>query len=131
MECPDNERYIFEICREVLGDKMIWHYADRYGAENEHRNVKYKYTGDYDLVLTVDSDEVYKSDELPASFEYAYWGIERFYGIDGYVNFWRSFDYACYDGFRPIRLENLHRKQNTQNLSLKQSTILALASQSR
>jgi hypothetical protein len=121
MECPDNERYIFEICREVLGNKMIWHYADRYGAENEHRNVKYKYTGDYDLVLTVDSDEVYKSDELPASYEYAYWGIERFYGIDGYVNFWRSFDYACYDGFRPIRLENLHRKQNTQNLSLKQT----------
>ena len=121
MECPDNEQYIFDTCKEVLGDKMIWDRADRYGAENEHRNVKYKYTHGFDLVLTVDSDEVYKSDELEASFEYAYWGIERFYGIEGFINFWRSFNFACYDGFRPIRLENLHRKNNTQNLNLKQT----------
>ncbi len=92
MECPDNEQYIFDTCKEVLGDKMIWDRADRYGA-----------------------------DELEASFEYAYWGIERFYGIEGFINFWRSFDFACYDGFRPIRLENLHRKNNTQNLNLKQT----------
>jgi hypothetical protein len=100
---------------------MIWDRADRYGAENEHRNVKYKYTHGFDLVLTVDSDEVYKSDELDASFKYAYWGIDRFYGIDGFINFWRSFDYACYDGFRPIRLENLHRTEHTQDLNLKQT----------
>jgi hypothetical protein len=43
---------------------MIWDRADRYGAESEHRAVKYKYSDGYDLVLTVDSDEVYKSDEL-------------------------------------------------------------------
>jgi len=121
MECPDSEGYIFDICQDVLGDKLIWDRAERYGAENEHRNVKYKYTDDFDLVLTVDSDEVYKSDELPASFEYAYWGVERFYGIDGYLNFWRSFDYVCTDGFRPIRIENLHRKNFTQNLNLKQT----------
>ena len=121
MQCPDSEGYIFSICQDVLGDKMIWDRADRYGAENEHRNVKYKYTNGFDLVLTVDSDEVYKSEELDASFEYAHWGIERFYGIDGFINFWRSFDYACYDGFRPIRLENLNRKNNSQNLNLKQT----------
>jgi len=121
LQCPDSEGYIFDICKDVLGDKLIWDRADRYGAETEHRSVKYKYTGDFDLVLTVDSDEVYKSDELPASFEYAYWGIDKFYGIDGYVNFWRSFNHACYDGFRPIRLENLHRKNNTQDLTLKQT----------
>ena len=121
LQCPDSEGYIFSICQDVLGDKMIWDRADRYGAENEHRNVKYKYTHGFDLVLTVDSDEVYKEEELDASFEYAHWGIERFYGIDGFINFWRSFDYACYDGFRPIRLENLHRKNNAQNLNLKQT----------
>ena len=121
LQCPDSEEYIYQICKEVLGDKLIWDTADRYGSESEHRNVKYKYSGGYDLVLTVDSDEVYKSDELPSSFEYAYWGIEKYYGIDGFINFWRSFDYACYDGFRPIRLENLQRKNNTQNLGLKQT----------
>jgi hypothetical protein len=119
--CPDNEDYIFNTCKEVLGDKMIWDRAERYGAENEHRNVKYKYSEGFDLILTVDSDEVYKSDELDASFNFAFWGVERFYGIDGFINFWRSFNFACYDGFRPIRLENLHRENNSQNLNLKQT----------
>lgn len=121
LKCPDSEEYIYQTCIEVLKDKLIWDASDRYGSESEHRNIKYKYSAGYDLVLTVDSDEVYKSDELPASFEYAYWGIEKYYGVDGFINFWRSFEYACYDGFRPIRLENLHRKNNTQNLGLKQT----------
>ena len=121
LKCPDSEQYIYETCKEVLGDKMIWDAADRYSSESEHRNVKYKYAENFDLVLTVDSDEVYKSDELPASFEYAYFAKEKYYGIDGYINFWRSFNHACYDGFRPIRLENLNCKNNTQNLGLKQT----------
>ena len=121
LACPDSEEYIYETCKEVLGDKLIWDRADRYGAENEHRNVRYKYSQGFDLILTVDSDEVYKSDELPASFDYAFWGVDKFYGIDGYVNFWRSFNHACFDGFRPIRLENLHRQNNTQDLTLKQT----------
>jgi hypothetical protein len=121
LTCPDSEGYIFSICQDVLKDKLIWDRADRYGAENEHRSVKYRYSEGYDLVFTVDSDEVYKTDELQKSFKYAYWGVDRFYGVDGFVNFWRSFDYACYDGFRPIRLENLHRKEHTQDLNLKQT----------
>lgn len=121
IECPDSEDYIYIICKDVLGEKLIWDRAERYGSESEHRNVKYKYADVYDLVLTVDSDEVYKSEELSASFDYAYNNEARFYGIDGFINFWRSFNYACYDGFRPIRLENLHRKNTNQNLGLKQT----------
>jgi hypothetical protein len=121
IQCPDTEEYIFETCLKVLGKKMIWDRAERYGAENEHRNIRYKYCHGFDLILTVDSDEVYKSDELPASFEYAYWGIDKYYGIDGYLNFWRSFNHVCTDGFRPIRLENLRRSNNTQDLNLKQT----------
>jgi len=121
LQCPDSEEYIYDICKEVLGDKMIWDRAERYGAENEHRNVKYKYSAGFDLVLTVDSDEVYKSKELDASYDYAFTNEERFYGIDGFINFWRSFNHVCLDGFRPIRLENLHRQNNKQNLNLKQT----------
>lgn len=120
-QCPDSEEDIFAICRDVLGDKMIWDRKDRYGAENEHRGVKYNYSNGYDLVLTVDSDEVYKSDELDASFDYAFNNEERFYGIDGFINFWRSFNHVCLDGFRPIRLENLHKRNANQNLNLKQT----------
>jgi hypothetical protein len=114
-------RVTYIVSVRMFRDKMIWDRADRYGAESEHRAVKYKYSDGYDLVLTVDSDEVYKSDELQKSFEYAYWGVDRFYGVDGFINFWRSFDYACYDGFRPIRLENLHREKHSQDLTLKQT----------
>lgn len=118
--CPDKEEDIYRIASEVLGDKLIWDAADRYGAENEHRAVRYKYSDGFDLILTVDSDEVY-GDGLQDAFDYAYWGINQYYGIDGYINFWRSFDWVCTDGFRPIRLENLNRRNGTQDLSLKQT----------
>ncbi len=121
MECPDKEADIFAIATDVLSDKLIWDAADRYGAETDHRAVKYKYSKGYDLVLTVDSDEVYSSDQLQGAFDYANDGSSQFYGIDGYINFWRSFDWVCTDGFRPIRLENLHRKNGTQDLNLKQT----------
>lgn len=121
LTCPDTEEQIYAICQDVLGDKLIWDRKDRYGSETEHRSVKYKYSDGYDLVLTVDSDEVYKSNELDAAFDYAFNNKERFYGIDGFINFWRSFNFACYDGFRPIRLENLHRDNAKQNLNLKQT----------
>ena len=120
-ECPDKENDIYFICKTVLGDKLIWDAADRYGAENEHRAVKYKYSYGFDLVLTVDSDEVYASEQLQESFKYAHWGLHRFYGIDGYINFWRSFDWVCTDGFRPIRIENLNRKNQDQDINLKQT----------
>jgi len=32
--CPDSEDYIYAICQDVLGDKMIWDRKDRYGAES-------------------------------------------------------------------------------------------------
>lgn len=116
---PDSEGYIFDICQDVLKDKFIWSRADRYGAENEHRNVKYQYTEGYDLCLTVDSDEVFKSEDLPKAFEYAMNGSAQLYGIDGYINFWKSFNHACYDGYRPIRIENLHNHNGQQDLNCK------------
>ncbi len=121
MDNPDSEGFIFDICQSVLGDKMIWDRAERYGAENEHRAVRYKYSSGYDLILTVDSDEVFATEQLQASFEYALNGSAQHYGIDGYVNFWRSFNHVCKDGYRPIRIENLHRNNGTQDLNLKQT----------
>jgi hypothetical protein len=121
MKCPDSEGYIFDICQDVLKDKFIWDRAERYGAEHEHRAVRYKYADGYDLILTVDSDEVYASEQLPASFEYAMNGEAQLYGIDGYINFWKSFERVCYDGYRPIRLEQVRNKSGVQDLNLKQT----------
>lgn len=121
LSCPDSEGYIFDICQSVLKDKFIWDVAERYGAEHEHRAVRYKYSDGYDICLTVDSDEVFASDQLPESLEYVMDGKAQLYGIDGYINFWKSFNHACYDGYRPIRFENLHIKNGEQDLNLKQT----------
>jgi hypothetical protein len=114
--CPDTEQDIFNVANEVLGDKLIWDKYDNYSAENEHRRRVHNYSHDYDLVLSIDADEVFEPKELNTALVYAYVNKERYYGIKGYVNFWRSFDYACYDGFRPIRIENLRAENNHQNL---------------
>ena len=62
-------------------------------------------------------DEVFEPSTITKALEYAYNNPERYYGIDGYINFWRTFNYACYDGFRPIRIENLKANNNQQNLN--------------
>lgn len=115
-DCPDTEEEIFTICQEVLGDQLIWKRSDSYVNESHHRDVRYAHAPGYDLILTIDADEVFKEDELPIALQYAYNNTQRYYGIKGYVNFWRSFNFACYDGFRPIRIENLNNNNQLQNL---------------
>ncbi len=113
--CPDTKDYILAIAEEVLGDKLIWDEADSYPAEAHHRNVRYKYSEGYDFILTVDADEVMI--DIPQAIEYAANSKERYFGIDGYHNLFRSFNWACYDGFRPIRIESIRRNNQLQNLN--------------
>lgn len=116
-ECPDTEDELFLIAKEVLGDKLIWRRSDTYVNEAHHRGVRYAHAQGYDLILTIDADEVLKEFDIPNALTYAYNNSERYYGINGYVNFWRSFNFACYDGFRPIRIENLNNNNQLQNIN--------------
>lgn len=117
LQCPDKCEEIRAICEEVLGSKLIWDEAINYPAENIHRNVKHKYSNKFDLVLTIDADEVFEPTEINNALNYAYTHSERYFGINGYLNFWRCFDYVCLDGFRPIRIENLNNHNSLQNLN--------------
>ena len=56
-------------------------------------------------------------EEINNALNYAYTHPERYFGINGYLNFWRCFDYVCLDGFRPIRIENLNNHNSLQNLN--------------
>lgn len=114
--CPESVDEIHAICTEVLGSKLIWDEKQSYGAENQHRAVARKYSDGYDLILTIDADEVFEPSEVQTALQYAYNGKARRYGIKGYLNFWRSFDWVCTDGFRPIRIENLNVHNNEQDL---------------
>lgn len=116
LECPDKAEDIRRVCEQVLGDKLIWDEAEFYGAEWEHRNVAKKYSDKFDIILTIDADEVFDSTEIERALKYAYTNKERYFGIKGYLNFWRSFNHICLDGFRPIRIENLNNHNMLQNL---------------
>ena len=104
--CPETESELYDIAFSVCGDKLIW-VNKVFGNEGEHRSYIYNYTDGYDVLLAFDADEVYKTDELAVAIETVYKGDKQYYGIGGYINFWRSFSFACYDGFTPIRLINL------------------------
>lgn len=115
LECPDKAEDIRKICEDVLGDKLIWDEAEFYGAEFQHRNVAKKYSQGFDLIISIDADEVFEPTEIEIALKYAYTNKERFYGIKGYLNFWRSFNWICLDYFRPFRIENLKRNNSDRN----------------
>lgn len=118
LTCPDTRDEIYKIAVEVLGDKLIFD-EDVYGNESHHRRKAHQYVKGHNLILSIDADEVFKEDEISTALNYAYNGSARYYGIDGYLNFWRSFNWVCLDGFRPIRIENLGANNNSQDLNCK------------
>lgn len=113
-ECPDKRDDIYTICREILGEKLIWDETTEYPSEAHHRSVAHHYAPGFDAILSVDSDEIMIG--VPQALEYAFTHEERYFGINGYINLFRSFEWACYDGFRPVRIEVMGRKNVLQNL---------------
>lgn len=114
---PDKEEDLYNIAKEIFGDKLIWEVNESFTDEGTHRNERYKHSVGYSLILTVDLDEVYHQEELKKALEYAYTHEERWYGLCGYINFFRTMNYYVTDFFAPIRIENLTRDNRLQNLS--------------
>lgn len=114
--CPETEEELRAIAQEVCGNKLVWS-SKKYGSEGEHRQTIYGFTRGFDLLLAVDADEVFDTEQLRKGLEVAAVGVHRNYGISGYINLWRSFNHACYDGFLPIRVINL-KNQHKEMSSL-------------
>lgn len=106
MKCPDGEIEMLNIALEVMGDKLIWAKGG-WGQEGAHRGEILRYSAGYDGILAIDSDEVYCQQTLPIAIDKAMTSGRMYSGFGGYINFWRSFNHACYDGFTPIRFINL------------------------
>jgi hypothetical protein len=105
--CPESEQQLKDIAFSA-SNKIEWFNIGGAGAEWIHRGMALNYTvgRDYDGILAFDADEVFGED-LPNAIEEAFSSKSHYIGVDGYINFWKSFNYACYDGFRPIRFTNL------------------------
>lgn len=112
MKCPDSEAELKSIAQDVLGEKLIW-VKGSWGQEGAHRGEIFRYCGGFDGILAIDADEVYCQEDLPKAIDAAMSSPHWLSGFGGYVNLWRSFNHACYDGFTPIRFTNLHRERDS------------------
>lgn len=82
-------------------NKIQWE-SNTYHHEGEHRNHIDKFSDGYDLVLACDADEVFA--DVEGALKQAYDQNFKRYGVNGFINFWKTFDKVCLDGFRPIRI---------------------------
>ncbi len=114
--CPETEDQLKEIALKF--DKVEWHKGS-FGTEGDHRAYVLNFSKGYDLVFTLDADEIVDQNDIPRALKEAYEGDKRHYGIAGFINFWRSFNFACYDGFLPYRIINLHNKQSLGQVDCK------------
>jgi hypothetical protein len=101
-ECPENEQELMAIAMEA-SDKVVW-ISKGYGSEGEHRNFINTFSQNFDLILAVDADEVWNEESLKQCLADAMNSEERYTGVAGFLNFWRSFNHVCKDGFCPIRI---------------------------
>lgn len=106
--CPDTEEELMEIAHNA-SDKVRWiTVKEGFRFEGEHRNFIYKFTDGYKQVLAFDSDEVFDTDELRIALQEAEKLPNRYVNIDGFVNFWKSFNHVNRDHFHPTRITNLN-----------------------
>lgn len=104
LECPETESQLRKLA-EKTSDKIQWE-SETFHHEGEHRSYIQNFTDGYDLTLAVDADEIWDETSLRDCLESAMKSGAKRHGILGFVNFWKSFDLACYDGFAPVRIIN-------------------------
>ncbi len=114
-KCPETWDEIYsEIIKNDPTRKVVFKQGI-YPNEGNHRSMAMStcILRDADIVVVFDADEVWDTKSLnDAILKILSTGKKR-YGIDGYVNFWKSFNTVVQDQFRPIRLINL-RAQNDE-----------------
>lgn len=114
VQCPDSEFTLREIAQNA-SSKIDWNKVVA-GHEGQHRDYFFRYTSGYDVGVTADADEVWDTESLGYAIKTAYDGPVRRYRVDGFINFWKSFNEVCYDWFHPVRLWNLKHSDGETDL---------------
>ena len=119
MTNPDTERELLNISNGF--DHTLWmNITGRATAENTHRQIAIDYArkNNYDIVLVVDSDEVWEPSKVQEAIDYAYNSKNGRFGIRGsrWITLWQSFNEYVTDGFAPIRLLNLRNDLGREEL---------------
>jgi len=113
VQCPESEDEIRSVA-EAASPKVEWHRVSSMGNEGQHRGKAFELAKGFDIMLALDTDEVWDPTALEKCIKEAYDGQSWRRNVAGFVHFWRSFDWACYDGFVPARLFNLQRNNKIE-----------------
>jgi len=104
--CPESEQQLQKAVSEVLTIPFKW-YRGRWPHEGAQRDYVYELEPDADLIIVVDSDEIYAPGAVEAAIEQGLaMGVRN--GHLRFRHFWRSFGWYCEDEAQPIRVINPH-----------------------
>jgi len=116
LKCPDTEEQLRDIA-ESANNKIVWHSYESFGHEGHHRNEIKRFTNVKDMIVVVDADEIWDKADLDRSITEAANTKARNFNINGFVNFWKSFDYVVIDWFQPTRIYRYDQPNETKVLN--------------
>lgn len=106
---PDHVTELLTLSARAAGDKLRWR-EGFWQHEGYQRDSIYQFAPDADIIITVDSDEIWRSDQLEMLIEAAQRGTTRTY-LAYEFPFWRSFYRAIPDKLcAPVRAVNTRHK---------------------
>lgn len=124
--CPDTETELHDIARHAAGSKLHWHKGG-WKQENEQRNAIVEYVPDADLIIVVDSDEIYPPEMIKFYLDYSYYGGKqtRHFRLP-FIHVYRDFHHAVmHDPAYPIRLINMRCHDHDEPITLPTSLRVA------
>lgn len=111
-KCPETREQIKAVA-EAASSKVTW--VDIFSTtEGFHRDLAFRCSAGYDVLVACDSDEVWDTEDLKRCIQETYDGKSWRRNVNGFINFWKSFNMVCIDGFQPARLYNLNVKDKSQ-----------------
>lgn len=119
LKCPDSRADLMDIACK-LG--VEWHDI-QFGAENEHRGMLETYARDhrYDVLVTADSDEIWKDGLGVVLAHLEHGGNGPIFTAKRWtvnmVTPWQTFDQCCKDGFEPVRIHDLRPNRDREQIS--------------
>lgn len=107
---PDSRQQLYDIAHNA-SDKIEWVQIRHTSQENHHRQMVFKHAHDYDLIMAVDSDEIFEDveDMKQAAMNTNCKTVNV--GGDRWWHFWRSFNECNRDGFYPTRFHVVGGKE--------------------
>lgn len=111
--CPDSRDQLLSIAVQVAGDKLRWREGVWHG-EGYQRDSIFRFAPDADVVVVLDSDEIWMPAQLERLIRMAHAGQSRNY-LAYEMAFWRSFYRAMPDKLcAPVRAINTRRPLGTE-----------------